>query len=59
VKTVQGGGNPLFSSKNIQGGNGSFSNLFKDGNHSRRKPFILENRSCNRYVQGGNPFIFF
>jgi hypothetical protein len=35
----------------------SFSNLFVDGNRSRRKPFIVEIRSCNRNVQGGNLFI--
>jgi hypothetical protein len=34
----------------------SFSNLFGDGNRSRRKLFIVEIRSCNRYVHGGNPF---
>jgi hypothetical protein len=34
----------------------SFSNLFEDGNRSRRKPFIVEIHSCDNMFQGGNPF---
>jgi hypothetical protein len=51
-QTIQRG-NPFSFLKNVQGGN-AFILKFAQ----RRKPFIIEIRSSNRYVQAGNLSIF-